>query len=123
MQLVGLVDMGTEETSMRAMQTGQDSAQVADQVLQFTFIGNDGFRFPFAHWPTTNTSPGVLYFAFWRAVKWLMKTGFEVFYACLDVGLNVNVGLNFFSMCSGRCLVFEGAVVLMHFLFPFAAQF
>ena len=89
MQLVGLVDMRTEETSMRAMQTGQDNALVSDQVLQFTFIGNDVFRFPFAHWPTTNTSPGVLYFTFWRAVKWLMKTGFEVFYACLD-GSEVN---------------------------------
>lgn len=89
MQLVGLVDMGTEETSMRAMQKGKDNALVADQVLQFTLIGNDGFRFPFAHWPTTKTSPGVLYFTFWKAVKWLMNIGFGVFYACLD-GSEVN---------------------------------
>ena len=70
-------------------QLGKDEAIVANQVLQFSFLGNTGFRFPFAHWPTRNTSPGALFFTFWKAVKWLLRNGFEVFYVCLD-GSEVN---------------------------------
>ena len=47
-------------------------------------MGNSGFRFPFAHWPTDKTPPGSLFFTFWRAVNWLLLNGFEVIYCCLD---------------------------------------
>ena len=61
-----------------------EEATVAKQVLQLSFLGNTGFRFPFAHYPTENTSPGSLMFVFWRAVKWLLRNGFDVIYCCLD---------------------------------------
>ena len=53
---------------------GVEEATVAKQVLQLSFMGNTGFRFPFAHFPTENTSPGSLMFILCHLV----------FYCCLD---------------------------------------
>ena len=49
-----------------------------------TFMGNTGFRFPFVHYPTCDTSPGALMFAFWRSVQWLLLAGFDTIYCCVD---------------------------------------
>ena len=68
---------------------GKDEAVLANQVLQFVFVGNTGFRMPFAHWPTKQTSPATMLFTFWKAVHSLLLTGFEVIYCCLD-GSSVN---------------------------------
>jgi hypothetical protein len=55
-------------------------------VLQFVFIGNTGFRFPFAHWPTKEVDPSTLYILFWKAVFWLLKGGINIPYCCADGG-------------------------------------
>ena len=68
---------------------GKDEAIMAKQVLQFSFLGNSGFAFPFAHWPTVNTPPASLFFMFWKAAKWLLINGFDTFYCCLD-GSEIN---------------------------------
>ncbi len=70
---------------------GSTELALAKQVLQFSFLGNSGFRFPFAQWPTDKTPPGSLFFTFWRAVNWLLLNGFEVMYCCLD-GSETNRG-------------------------------
>ena len=60
--------------------------EVATHVLQFVLLGNNGFRFYFAHLPTTEADPSSLYVNFWRAVGWLRKFGFQFNFCCCDGG-------------------------------------
>ena len=55
-------------------------------ILQFVFLGNNGFRFPIAHFPTKEAKPASLYTNFWKAVGWLRMFGFQTNYCCNDVG-------------------------------------
>jgi hypothetical protein len=50
------------------------------------FLGNTGFRFPFAHWPTKEADAATLYDLFWKAVLCLLKAGFVITYCCCDGG-------------------------------------
>lgn len=59
---------------------------MATHVLQFVFLGNNGFRFPFAHFPTTEVDPSTLYTQFWKAVGWLRRFGFQSNFCCCDGG-------------------------------------
>ena len=59
---------------------------MASHVLHFVFIGNTGFRFPFAHWPTKEVDRSTLYISFWKAVYWLLKGGIIIRYCCADGG-------------------------------------
>ena len=40
--------------------SGKETIDVASHVLQFVFLGNNGFRFPFAHFPTKEADPASL---------------------------------------------------------------
>ena len=64
---------------------GKDTVDVATHVLQFVFLGNNGFRFLFARSPTTEDDPS-LYTNFWKAAGWLRMIGFRVNYCCMDSG-------------------------------------
>lgn len=57
--------------------SGKETIDVASHVLQFVFLGNNGFRFPFAHFPTKEADPASLYTNFWKAVGWLRGLGFR----------------------------------------------
>ena len=65
---------------------GKSTAGIASHVLQFIFVGNNGFRIPVCHFPTKEVDPATLMFLFWRVVGWLGSGGFKVQYACLDGG-------------------------------------
>lgn len=58
--------------------------QLSTHVLQLVFLGNTGFRFPFAHFPCLQTSASELYLIFWKAVKMLGLFGFTVTFVSLD---------------------------------------
>jgi hypothetical protein len=66
--------------------SGKESIEVATHVLQFVFLGNNGFPFPFAHFPTKEADPASLYTNFWEAVGWLKRFGFTANYCCCDGG-------------------------------------
>ena len=51
---------------------------MATHMLQFMFLGNEGFRFPFAHFPTANVTSAQLFELFWDAVDALQMFGFTV---------------------------------------------
>jgi len=50
--LVGFVDTGPEGTSVKTLKKGKVEQTIASEVLQVTFVGYTGFRFPIAHFPT-----------------------------------------------------------------------
>lgn len=51
-------------------------AQLASHVLQYVFIGDNGFRFPLAQFPSASCTPSTLFFTFWEGVKMMLETGF-----------------------------------------------
>lgn len=71
---------------MSLLFSGKETIEVATHVLQFVFLGNNGFRFPFAHFPTTEADPATIYTNFWKAVGWLRRFGFNTNYCCCDGG-------------------------------------
>ncbi|XP_078382573.1 uncharacterized protein LOC144665241 [Oculina patagonica] len=88
-KLIGLVSLGQEHEDMNSLclkGADKEKVQLASHVLQFVFLGHTGFRFPFAHWPTKEVDPAVLYIHFWKSVYWLLQGGFSVHYCCCDGG-------------------------------------
>ena len=48
-RLLGFVDLVKTDTSLRHLEEGSSEAQIANKVLQFVFLGEDGgFRFRLA---------------------------------------------------------------------------
>jgi len=85
-KLIGLVSLGEDYNCMQRIMTGKETIEVATHVLQFVFLGNNGFRFPFAHFPTTEVDPSTLYTQFWKAAGWLRRYGFQTNFCCCDGG-------------------------------------
>lgn len=82
--LIGF-NAGLDETHyMKTLSAGKESLQMASHVLQLLFLGHTGFRFPFAHYHTTQVTPAELLLIFWQAVKMLGVFGFTVTYVSLD---------------------------------------
>lgn len=86
--LVGFVEICDESEYMNCL-LGRTDLKLATHVLQLLFLGNTGFRFPVAHFPTTQISSAELYLLFWKAVKMLSIYGFTVTYISMD-GAQVN---------------------------------
>ncbi|XP_063435277.1 uncharacterized protein LOC134716277 [Mytilus trossulus] len=73
-----------ETNYMKTLCSGEESLQLASHVLQLLFLGHTGFRFPFAHYPTTQVTPSEMLLIFWQSVKMLGLFGFTVTYVSLD---------------------------------------
>ena len=82
-QLIGFVECCEESVYLEKL-SGKYELKLATHVLQLLFMGYTGFRFPIAHFPTTQTSSHELYLIFWKAVKKLRLYGFTVTYISLD---------------------------------------
>ena len=83
-RLIGFVDMGQVSENLNTLCTGKKERVLATHVLQFLYIGLNGFRFPFACFPVTQTKAGNLHFLFWEAVKFLNMYGFQVLFVSMD---------------------------------------
>ncbi|KAK3709452.1 hypothetical protein QZH41_017498, partial [Actinostola sp. cb2023] len=99
-RLVGFVDLGQMHEDMEILSvvryilcisTGKSDGQpkLASHVLQFIFLGDNGFRFPIAQFPSGGCTATDLFYMFWEGVKHLLETGFTVYYCILD-GAEVN---------------------------------
>lgn len=87
--LVGFVDYG-EFNSLHKL-TRTEDGQLATDILQLTFNGLTGFRWPIAYFATKKANPTMLYNTFWRAVDLLQEYDFHVLYCSLD-GATTNRG-------------------------------
>jgi hypothetical protein len=52
MKLTGLVEMGSISHEMHLLTTHEKDLTMATHILQFIYLGHDGFRFPFAYFPS-----------------------------------------------------------------------
>lgn len=82
-QLIGFTEC-SEESRYIDILTGKHDIKLATHVLQFLFIGQTGFRFPVAHFPTAQAYSRDLYLTFWRLVQQMGLFGFNVTYISID---------------------------------------
>lgn len=83
-KLVGFTDMGPFLNSLDCVINGKEDRKLATHVLQITFNGLGGFRWPVAYFGTNTATAYQLYHVFWKAVDLLGDKGFTVEYCNLD---------------------------------------
>ena len=83
-KLIGFADCGVESSLMKTVRSGREDKSLANHVLLIQFLGFTGFRFPVAHFPTTQASATDIYRNFWQCVSLLASFGFYVDYTNLD---------------------------------------
>ncbi|XP_068759562.1 uncharacterized protein [Montipora capricornis] len=89
-KLVGFVDLGKIHDNMEILSGTETNGPVlASNVLQFIFLGDNGFRFPIVQFPSSGCTASSLFFIFWEGVRKMLETGFKVYYCILD-GAEVN---------------------------------
>lgn len=97
-ELIGFEDIGEEGNMCGILRKGKKEKQLGTHILQFMFLGITGFRFPFAHFVTTNIQSYDIHTLFWDAVDHLQMYGFRVVYTCMDGAqsnrtfMNINLG-------------------------------
>ena len=84
----GLVDMGSLAEDLYLLNQHKNELRVATHVLQFLFLSYDGFRFPFAYFPSTGANVSELYLTMWEAIAKLATYDFTIDYVCLDGASN-----------------------------------
>lgn len=62
----------------------EPKAEMATHILQFTFVGCEGFEFPVAYYPTAQVDPVTLFHTYWEMVKTLQEIKFYVNMAICD---------------------------------------
>ncbi|WAR17634.1 hypothetical protein MAR_032228, partial [Mya arenaria] len=82
-RLMGFVDMGPVAHDLHILAGGQERP-LATHVIQFLYIGLNGFRFPFACFPVNQAKAGNLHFLFWESVKFLNMHAFQVNFVSMD---------------------------------------
>jgi hypothetical protein len=94
MKIVGLVDFGKASDVMyQSIKNGtkngppdnnNNKIRLASHILQFIFLGYDGFRFPFGYFPTKGANAPELYLAISNALQKLLSYDFKVDFICFD---------------------------------------
>ena len=83
-KLCGLTQMGVENENWRELKQGNGQPKLANHVLQIHFLDKTGFRFPIAHFPTTQATAVDLNGIFWDAVENIESYGFVIEYTNMD---------------------------------------
>ena len=82
----GLVNLGKTCDDMQIMNSQTQELRMAKYILQFIFLGYDGFRFPIAYFPTAGVNAPELYLNVWNIISELYLYGFSIQYVCFDGG-------------------------------------
>jgi len=83
-QLIGFQEVTPESIIMDQIKSNKRERVLATHVLQFVFLGFTGFRFPFAHFPSTTASATDMYLLMWKSVSMLSMFGFKIQYISTD---------------------------------------
>lgn len=62
----------------------EPKAEMATHILQFTFVGCEGFEFPVSYYPTAQVDPVTLFHTYWDIVQALQEIKFYVHMAVCD---------------------------------------
>lgn len=77
-KLIGWVDMGEEAHLTHMLRTQKISRELATDVLQITFLGHTGFRFPVAHFAGKCAKAHELFIILWNVISALGEYGFHI---------------------------------------------
>ena len=81
----GLVHMGQACEDMHTLNAQTDGdLRMAKYILQFVFLGFDGFRFPVAYFPSAGANAPELYMNVWGMIRELSTYEFGIDYVCFD---------------------------------------
>ena len=84
--LVGWIDVGEEAFNVKVMKERQVKQELASEVIQLSFVGYTGFRFPICHFPTNGIKASELSIIIWKTIAKLSDWGFQVDYIMQDGG-------------------------------------
>ena len=76
--------MGQACKDMHTLNANTDELGMAKYILQFIFLGFDGFRFPIAYFPSLGANAPELYMNVWNAISEMSQYEFQVQYVCFD---------------------------------------
>lgn len=82
----GLVDMGQFCEDMSILNTHKKDLHHASCILQFEFLGYDGFRFPIAYFPSSGATASELYINVRDVINKLSEIEFNIDYVRFDGG-------------------------------------
>ena len=82
----GLFDMGDVCPNLHKLNSHKDELRMAKYILQFVFLGFDGFRFPIAFFPSAGANAPELYINVWNMISAIAQYGFSIKYVCFDGG-------------------------------------
>lgn len=85
-EIIGWVDTGEECQNLRIIKDNKVEQKLATEVLQVTFLGHTGFRFPLVHYPTDGIKASELYIIIWDVISHLQSWGFVVDFVMQDGG-------------------------------------
>lgn len=84
--ITGWIDLGEEAQNLRVMKDQTVTRQLASEVIQITFVGFTGFRFPICHFPTGGIKASELSIIIWNVIEKLSDWGFQIDYIMQDGG-------------------------------------
>ncbi|CAC5376350.1 unnamed protein product [Mytilus coruscus] len=86
--LFGLVDCEPEVMLMHYSNEEKCESKLANHVIQYTFHGITGFRWPFANYPNAQAAPADIFITTWKCIDALYEWGFKPIYLCMDGSSN-----------------------------------
>ena len=86
-KLYGFATLGEEADIQKNLLKSNKDKVIANYVLQVHFLGFSGFRFPIAHFPSTQATATELNLIFWNAVELMQSFGFHISYTNMDGAL------------------------------------
>ena len=87
-ELAGCVDIGELCNNIDIISAKKKEVVLANQCLQFIFLGFGGFRWPVAYFATNSAKPCQIYANFWKLVRILKEYSFNITFAILDGSIN-----------------------------------
>lgn len=82
----GFVDLGQISNDMYKLNEPKAEIRTAKYILQFVYLGFDGFRFPVSYFPSAGVNAPELYFNVWELISQLTRYDFSILYVCFDGG-------------------------------------
>ena len=79
-QFIGFVDVGYEANLVQP----DKCSKLASHILQYMYVGLNGFRFPVAQYSTATANTLEIEETFWEVIGELAKWNFSIFYSVMD---------------------------------------
>jgi hypothetical protein len=67
--LIGWIDLSEEAQNLRILCDKRFAQHLATEVIQMSFMGFTGFRFPICHFPTAGIKASELSIIIWKAIE------------------------------------------------------